>query len=64
MSFSGRDASAKQFIHLLQWNTLRLGYEEEDKDERAKHERGEEEVDAIVHSVEHLGRETGDDEVL
>jgi hypothetical protein len=53
----------KQPAHLLELDPFRLGHEEEDEDDAENHERREEEVHAVLHLQEHLGREAADDEV-
>ena len=58
-----RQTRAKQPIHLLKRNALGLRHQEEDIDCRNNHHRREKEVHAVVHAVEHLRREAGDDEV-
>lgn len=53
----------EQALCLLQWDTARLGNEEEGIEEGEEGERGEEEVDAVAHSGEHLLGEARDEEV-
>lgn len=64
MCLSRRQATRKESVHLLQWNTLGLGNEEVDEDGRADHEGGKEHIHAVVHGIEHLRSKAGDDEVL
>ena len=64
VSLAGGHRRREEVVHLLQRNTLRLGDQEEDEDRGTKHERGEKEVDAIVHVVKHLRSESSDDLLL
>jgi len=56
-------AAIEETVDAFEWDVLGFGDQEVDKYGAEEHQSGEEKVHSVTHGLEHLGCETGDEEV-